>query len=193
MHAQVESQLRLSREAGLVAARCRLALAMGCVARLCAHSVLADCPVDCISICGTHCSRQLVMRVSSSNDGQVPTFSFGAKTAESSPVESPAFSFVAKPAASCLAGSSALPAFSFANNPAALSPATAALPTFRFTPPKHAGESASSSSTGGAAFSFGSPPPGGSALSAAREEADGCATRNRCLASATRDIPLNAG
>merc|ERR1711907_357395 len=99
IHAQVESQLRLSREAGLVAARCRLALAMGCVARLCAHSVLADCPVDCISICGTHCSRQLVMRVSSSNDGWVPTCSFGAKTAWSSLVESaPAFSVLAKPA-----------------------------------------------------------------------------------------------
>ena len=51
-----------SRDALLVAARCRLALAMGLVSRLCEHSVLGVCPMDCISRCGTYCSTQLVMR-----------------------------------------------------------------------------------------------------------------------------------
>ena len=51
-----------SREAPLVAARCRLALAMGLVSRLCEHSVLVDCPLDCISICGTYCSTRLAIR-----------------------------------------------------------------------------------------------------------------------------------
>ena len=51
-----------ARDAPLVAARCRLALAMGLVSRLCAHSVLADCPMDCISICGAYCSTQLAIR-----------------------------------------------------------------------------------------------------------------------------------
>ena len=41
------------RDAPLVAARCRLALAMGLVSRLSEHSVLVDCPLDCISRCGT--------------------------------------------------------------------------------------------------------------------------------------------
>ena len=156
---RVESSLRVCREAALVAARCRLALAMGFASRLCEHSVLADCPVDCISMCGAYCSTQLMIRVSFSNDGKVPAFPFEAKTATSSPVESAlAFSFAAKPAASCMAGSSPLAAFSLANNPAASSLATAAMPAFRFTPPKHAGRSASSCSTGGAVFSFGSSP-----------------------------------
>jgi len=43
-----------SREAPLVAARCRLALAMGLVSRLSEHSVLAECPLDCISIIMWH-------------------------------------------------------------------------------------------------------------------------------------------
>ena len=51
-----------ARDAPLVAARCRLALAMGLVSRLCEHSVLADCPMDCISRCGTYCSTQLAIR-----------------------------------------------------------------------------------------------------------------------------------
>ena len=51
-----------SREAPLVAARCRLALAMGLVSRLSEHSVLVDCPLDCISICGTYCSTRLAIR-----------------------------------------------------------------------------------------------------------------------------------
>ena len=51
-----------SRDAPLVAARCRLALAMGLVSRLCEHSVLADCPLDCISRCGTYCSTRLAIR-----------------------------------------------------------------------------------------------------------------------------------
>ena len=62
---RVACALRLSavasREAPLAAARCRLALATGLVSRLCEHSVLADCPMDCISRCGTYCSTQLVM------------------------------------------------------------------------------------------------------------------------------------
>ena len=51
-----------SREAPLVAARCRLALAMGLVSRLSEHSVLVDCSLDCISICGTYCSTRLAIR-----------------------------------------------------------------------------------------------------------------------------------
>ena len=51
-----------SRDAPLVAARCRLALAMGLVSRLSEHSVLVDCPLDCISICGTYCSTRLAIR-----------------------------------------------------------------------------------------------------------------------------------
>ena len=51
-----------ARDAPLVAARCRLALAMGLVSRLCEHSVLADCPMDCISRCGTYFSTQLAIR-----------------------------------------------------------------------------------------------------------------------------------
>ena len=51
-----------SREAPLAAARCRLALAMGLVSRLSEHSVLVDCPSDCISICGTYCSTRLAIR-----------------------------------------------------------------------------------------------------------------------------------
>ena len=63
---RVASALRLcavaSREAPLAAARCRLALAMGLVSRLSEHSVLVDCPLDCISICGTYCSTRLAIR-----------------------------------------------------------------------------------------------------------------------------------
>ena len=51
-----------SRDAPLVAARCRLALAMGLVSRVSEHSVLADCPLDCISRCGTYCSTRLAIR-----------------------------------------------------------------------------------------------------------------------------------
>ena len=51
-----------SRDAPLVAARCRLALALGLVSRLSEHSVLVDCPLDCISICGTYCSTRLAIR-----------------------------------------------------------------------------------------------------------------------------------
>ena len=51
-----------SRDAPLVAARCRLALAMGLVSRLSEHSVLVDCPLDCISRCGTYCSTRLAIR-----------------------------------------------------------------------------------------------------------------------------------
>ena len=51
-----------SREAPFAAARCRLALATGLVSRLCEHSVLVECPMDCITRCGTYCSTQLVMR-----------------------------------------------------------------------------------------------------------------------------------
>ena len=51
-----------SRDAPLVAARCRLALAMGLVSRLSEHSVLVDCPLDCISKCGMHCSTRLAIR-----------------------------------------------------------------------------------------------------------------------------------
>ena len=51
-----------ARDAPLIAARCRLALAMGLVSSLCEHSVLADCPMDCISRCGAYCSTQLAMR-----------------------------------------------------------------------------------------------------------------------------------
>ena len=51
-----------SRDAALVAARCRLALAMGLVSRLSEHSVLVDCPLDCISRCGTYCSTRLAIR-----------------------------------------------------------------------------------------------------------------------------------
>ena len=50
-----------SRDAPLVAARCRLALAMGLVSRLSEHSVLVDCPLDCISTCGTYCSTRLAI------------------------------------------------------------------------------------------------------------------------------------
>ena len=51
-----------SHDAPLVAARCRLALAMGLVSHLSEHSVLVDCPLDCISICGTYCSTRLAIR-----------------------------------------------------------------------------------------------------------------------------------
>eukprot|EP01043_Picozoa_sp_COSAG02_P076493 COSAG02_NODE_16278_length_1096_cov_10.225677_1_plen_120_part_00 len=51
-----------SREAPLAAALSRLALAAGLVPRLSEHSVLGDCPLDCISTCGTYCSTQLAMR-----------------------------------------------------------------------------------------------------------------------------------
>jgi hypothetical protein len=51
-----------ARDAPLVAARCRLALAMGLASSLCEHSVLADCPMDCISRCGAYCSTQLAIR-----------------------------------------------------------------------------------------------------------------------------------
>ena len=51
-----------SGDAPLVAARCRLALAMGLAPRLSEHSVLVDCPLDCISICGTYCSTRLAIR-----------------------------------------------------------------------------------------------------------------------------------
>ena len=63
---RVASALRVcaaaSREAPLVAALSRLALAAGLVPRLSEHSVLGDCPLDCISLCGTFCSTQLAMR-----------------------------------------------------------------------------------------------------------------------------------
>ena len=64
---QVASALRVCaaacREAPLFAARCRLALAMGISSRLSEHSVLADCPLDCISRCGFFCSTRLAIRV----------------------------------------------------------------------------------------------------------------------------------
>ena len=59
---RVACALRICREAPLVAARCRLALAMGLVSRLSEHNVLVDCPLDCISICGTYCSTRLAIR-----------------------------------------------------------------------------------------------------------------------------------
>ena len=54
---------RASRDAPLMAARWRLALATGLVSRLCEHSVLADCPLDIISKCGTYCSTQVALRI----------------------------------------------------------------------------------------------------------------------------------
>ena len=59
---RVASALALCLEAPLVATLSRLALAMGIVPRLSEHSVLGDCPLDCISTCGTYCSTQLAMR-----------------------------------------------------------------------------------------------------------------------------------
>ena len=50
--------------ARIAAARCRLALAKGASLRLCEQSVLRDCPIECISSCGSFCSAKLVMRFS---------------------------------------------------------------------------------------------------------------------------------
>ena len=58
---RVQDALHLCVSARISAARCRLALAMGLVPRLSEHSVLVDCPLDCISICGTYCSTRLAI------------------------------------------------------------------------------------------------------------------------------------
>ena len=50
--------------ARIAAARCRLALAKGLSSRLCEHSLLEDCPIECISNCGSFCSAKLVLRFS---------------------------------------------------------------------------------------------------------------------------------
>ena len=50
--------------ARITAARCRLALAKGLSSRLCEQSVLEDCPIECISNCGSFCSAKLVLRFS---------------------------------------------------------------------------------------------------------------------------------
>ena len=60
---RVEHALHLGVLARITAARCRLALAKGLSSRLCEHSVLRDCPIECISSCGSFCSAKLVLCV----------------------------------------------------------------------------------------------------------------------------------
>ena len=59
---RVTDALHLGVLARITAARCRLALAKGLSSRLCEQSVLWDCPIECISSCGSFCSAKLVLR-----------------------------------------------------------------------------------------------------------------------------------
>ena len=59
---RVVDALHLGVLARITAARCRLALAKGLSSRLSEESVLRDCPVECISSCGSFCSAKLVLR-----------------------------------------------------------------------------------------------------------------------------------
>ena len=59
---RVTDALHLGVLARITAARCRLALAKGLSSRLCEQSVLLDCPIECISSCGSFCSGKLVLR-----------------------------------------------------------------------------------------------------------------------------------
>lgn len=58
---RVADALHLGVLARITAARCRLALAKGLSSRLCEESVLRDCPIDCVWICGSFCSVKLVL------------------------------------------------------------------------------------------------------------------------------------